>query len=62
MGIELIKKLENYQCSGVTVPLLMTSDGKKFGKSEGNAVWLSSNSFDFYQVKYQNKTVFYESK
>lgn len=37
---------------GITVPLLTTSDGKKFGKSAGNAIWLSSKKtsvFQFYQ-------------
>ncbi|KAI9478032.1 MAG: tyrosine-tRNA ligase [Benjaminiella poitrasii] len=37
---------------GVTIPLLLTSTGEKFGKSAGNAVWLDENMtsvFDFYQ-------------
>ncbi|KKY13332.1 putative tyrosyl-trna mitochondrial precursor (tyrosine-trna ligase) [Diplodia seriata] len=36
---------------GLTVPLLTTSSGEKFGKSAGNAVWLSpemTSSFDLY--------------
>ena len=39
---------------GLTVPLLTTSSGEKFGKSAGNAVWLDPNSttsFELYQVK-----------
>ncbi|KAJ9109336.1 hypothetical protein QFC21_000665 [Naganishia friedmannii] len=37
---------------GLTIPLLTTSTGEKFGKSAGNAVWLDSEMtsvFDFYQ-------------
>lgn len=38
---------------GLTIPLLTTSSGEKFGKSAGNAVWLDegmTSVFDFYQV------------
>lgn len=38
---------------GLTVPLLTTSSGEKFGKSAGNAVWLDANltsPFDLYGV------------
>lgn len=38
---------------GITTPLLTTSSGTKFGKSEGNAVWLDqrlTSVLDFYQV------------
>ena len=38
---------------GLTIPLLTTSTGEKFGKSAGNAIWLDSKMtsvFDFYQV------------
>ena len=38
---------------GFTVPLLTTSSGAKFGKSDGNAVWLDTeqtSAFDLYQV------------
>ncbi|CAG7850859.1 Tyrosine--tRNA ligase {ECO:0000256/RuleBase:RU361234} {ECO:0000256/RuleBase:RU361234}; AltName: Full=Tyrosyl-tRNA synthetase {ECO:0000256/RuleBase:RU361234} [Serendipita indica DSM 11827] len=37
---------------GLTIPLLTTSSGEKFGKSAGNAIWLDSKMtsiFDFYQ-------------
>ncbi len=30
-------------CAGVTFPLLLRSDGKKFGKSEEGAIWLSAD-------------------
>ncbi len=39
-GIELIRRRHAVEAYGLTVPLLLTSTGKKFGKSEGNAVWL----------------------
>jgi len=38
---------------GITVPLLTTSSGQKFGKSAGNAVWLDkdlTSPFDLYGV------------
>ena len=40
---------------GLTFPLLTRSDGRKFGKSEGGAVWLNRemlSPFDFYQYLY----------
>jgi len=53
-GIDLIRKLEGEggNAFGLTMPLITTSSGAKFGKSEGNAVWLSAertSPFDFYQ-------------
>ncbi|KAM3583403.1 tyrosyl-tRNA synthetase [Umbelopsis sp. WA50703] len=45
------RKLED-RAFGVTIPLLLTSKGEKFGKSAGNAVWLDetmTSLFDFYQ-------------
>jgi tyrosyl-tRNA synthetase len=41
-------------CFGITIPLVTTSAGAKFGKSEGNAIWLDPtilSPFDFYQVR-----------
>ena len=38
---------------GLTIPLLLTASGAKFGKSAGNAVWLDAeltSVFDFYQA------------
>lgn len=53
-GIDLIRKLEGEGGSafGITWPLITDSTGRKFGKSEGNAVWLTADRtsvFDFYQ-------------
>lgn len=39
---------------GVTMPLLTTAAGDKFGKSAGNAIWLDptmTSPFEFYQVR-----------
>ncbi|MGD2168922.1 MAG: tyrosine--tRNA ligase [Chlamydiota bacterium] len=55
-GIDLAKKLDQKTLYGVTFPLLVQSDGKKFGKSEKGAVWLSEHklsAFDFYQYLYR---------
>ena len=46
-GTDLIRRLHNEedqeapQCFGLTFPLLVSSDGKKWGKSEGGALWLN---------------------
>ena len=53
-GIDLIRKLEGEggNAFGITMPLITTASGQKFGKSEGNAVWLTperTSAFDFYQ-------------
>ena len=67
-GIELINKANDVGAGttesqeensiqkgfGITVPLLTTSTGEKFGKSAGNAVWLDESMtsiLDFYQVR-----------
>lgn len=52
-GIHLIKRLEGATADAWSTPLIIDPvTGRKFGKSEGNAVWLSSGRtsiFDFYQ-------------
>jgi len=51
-GIDLCRRMGGPQLYGITFPLLMTAGGKKFGKSEGNAIWLDSNKtqpYEFYQ-------------
>ena len=40
-GIEFIRKTLKKECYGLTIPLLLTSTGEKFGKSEGNALYLN---------------------
>jgi len=39
-GTELVRKAEQKEVNGITIPLILASNGKKFGKSEGNAIWL----------------------
>jgi tyrosyl-tRNA synthetase len=48
-GIELNRKLGGNPLYGITFPLLTKSDGKKFGKSEEGAIWLSSDKLSPYQ-------------
>ncbi|WP_242319109.1 tyrosine--tRNA ligase [Bacillus cereus group sp. BfR-BA-01349] len=53
-GLDLIRKLEGHESKvfGLTIPLLLKSDGTKFGKSAGGAVWLDPEKtppFEFYQ-------------
>lgn len=51
-GIELTRKLSGKTVYGLTWPLLTRSDGKKFGKTEGGAIWLSPQKcspYQFYQ-------------
>ncbi|MDR3156949.1 MAG: tyrosine--tRNA ligase [Lactobacillales bacterium] len=51
-GIELLRKKANVVGHAFTVPLITDSTGKKFGKSEGNAIWLDSQKtspYEFYQ-------------
>jgi tyrosyl-tRNA synthetase len=51
-GIDLIRKMRGAEVFGLTFPLVTTSSGEKFGKSAGNAVWLSperTSPYVFYQ-------------
>ena len=51
-GIDLIRKKEGVQAYAATFPLLLTSSGQKFGKSEQGAVYLSperTSPYRFYQ-------------
>ena len=52
-GVDLIRKKENTEVYAMTAPLLINkSTGRKFGKSEGGAVWLDENKtsvYKFYQ-------------
>ncbi len=49
MGIDLIHKLMGKEAFGLTTPLVITSCGKKMGKTEGGAVWLDEEMFSPYQ-------------
>lgn len=48
-GTDLIRKLSGASAFGLTYPLITRSDGKKFGKSEEGAIWLSSEKLSPYQ-------------
>ena len=52
-GVDLIRRLEQATAHALTVPLIVDkTTGKKFGKSEGNAVWLDpekTSPYTFYQ-------------
>jgi len=51
-GIELVGKKHGKEVHGLTLPLLTTSSGAKFGKSEGGNVWLDpdkTSPYAFYQ-------------
>ena len=49
-GIELINKKLGKNAYAFTMPLILDSTGKKFGKSEGNALWLDKNKTSSYEL------------
>jgi tyrosyl-tRNA synthetase len=55
-GIDLIRKVKGKAAFGLTLPLLTRSDGRKFGKTEEGAIWLSPEKcspYQFYQYLVQ---------
>lgn len=51
-GTDLIRKVEGASAHAIGTPLITNSDGTKFGKSEGNAIWLDPemcSPYRFYQ-------------
>lgn len=51
-GTDLIRKVEGVSAHAIGTPLITNSDGTKFGKSEGNAIWLDAemcSPYRFYQ-------------
>ncbi|GAA4164192.1 tyrosine--tRNA ligase [Gryllotalpicola daejeonensis] len=51
-GTDLIRRVEGVSAHAIGTPLITNSDGTKFGKSEGNAVWLDeslTSPYAFYQ-------------
>ena len=57
-GIDLTRRVLDAQVFGLTSPLLTTSDGRKMGKSQGGAVWLSGemlSPYEFWQF-WRNST------
>jgi tyrosyl-tRNA synthetase len=52
MGADLIRRKEQKEAYGMTFALLLTSDGRKMGKTEKGAVWLDeekTSPYEFYQ-------------
>ena len=49
-GIELIRKTTGDEVYAFSIPLVTDSTGKKFGKSEGNAIWLDKNKTSSYKL------------
>ena len=49
-GIELIRKKEGKEAYAFTMPLLTKSDGSKFGKTNGKAIWLDINKTSAYEM------------
>ena len=49
-GIDLIRKKTGKEAYGFTMPLVLDKTGKKFGKSEGNALWLDKNKTSSYEL------------
>ncbi len=51
-GVDLIRKIKGEEAYAFTMPLILDTTGKKFGKSEGNALWLDeekTSSYELYQ-------------
>lgn len=51
-GVELVRKVDQKEVYGMTFALLLTSDGRKMGKTEKGAVWLDpekTSPYDFFQ-------------
>lgn len=51
-GIDLIRRIRGESAYGLTIPLVTKSDGTKFGKTEGGAIWLDAEQttpYQFYQ-------------
>lgn len=49
-GIDLIRKKIDKTAYGFTMPLILDKFGNKFGKSEGNALWLDKNKTSSYEL------------
>jgi tyrosyl-tRNA synthetase len=51
-GCDLIRRIEGAQVHALTTPLVTKADGTKFGKTEGDSVWLDAamtSPYDYYQ-------------
>ena len=49
-GIEMARKMFDKELFGMTMPLVLDANGVKFGKTEGNALWLDENKTSSYEL------------
>ena len=49
-GIELARKIDDVELYGMVMPLVLDANGVKFGKTEGNALWLDKNKTSSYEL------------
>jgi tyrosyl-tRNA synthetase len=42
-GVDLVRRMDGATVHAIGTPLIVNSDGRKFGKSEGNAIWLDES-------------------
>ncbi len=49
-GVDLIRKILDKPAYAFTMPLILDPSGKKFGKSEGNALWLDKEKTSAYEI------------
>ena len=49
-GVDLIRKMLDKPAYAFTMPLILDATGKKFGKSEGNALWLNKDKTSPYAI------------
>lgn len=57
-GYDLIQRIHNKMVFGLTVPIVTNEEGDKYGKTGGNAIWLSGDKtspFQFYQFLIRTK-------
>lgn len=50
LGIDLVRRKLNKRSYGITFPLILKSDGEKFGKSEKGAIWLTEDKTPAYEL------------
>ena len=63
-GTELVRKVEGQHVHAMGTPLITNADGTKFGKSEGNAIWLNAemcSPYAFYQFWLNTACLLYTS-
>lgn len=54
-GVDLVRREARAEVHALTIPLLLTADGKKMGKTEAGAIWIDGDRlspFDYYQYWY----------